>query len=238
MEKKNTDTLDFMKILNLVREKWYICVSLALIFAMVTSFYYIYLKENEYRAKTTIFVYNESMTAGDGGPNYNDLLTSEKLARDCEILATSNAVLNEVRANIPEIPVKVNNISVSLIAESRIITLSVRDQNPKHAAEIANNVSDILIKVAKEKMGVRDMEVIDYANAPLYPVSDNALLKTIIAAMLGVALGVVIILVIQMFNKRIMTREDVLNAFDVVILGEIPSFSLTEPEKKGGERNV
>ena len=161
---KNSASSQFVKLLNIILSKWYICVSFAVIFSLAVTGYVLYMKKPQYLASTTIFVYNETSSAAiDGGVNYSDVLTAEKLAKDCAVLATSNAVLNEARAHIPKsITIYPRNIAISLIPNTRIIELSVVDSNPNHAATIANNVADVLIKVAMDKAQIQDMAIIDY----------------------------------------------------------------------------
>ncbi|MBR5218708.1 MAG: hypothetical protein IKV89_03155 [Clostridia bacterium] len=220
---RKSESSDLFRVLNLIKEKWYICVSLAVLFALLTCGYFVYFKAPQFVASSTIFVYNDSAAeTSEGAANYNDVLTAEKLAKDCQIIATSNAVLNEVRANIPDIDVSPRNIDVTLVTGSRIIELSVTDENPRNAAEIANNVSDVLIKVALDKIKVQDMEIIDYANIPLTPVDDLAVIFIIAAALLGVIVGIGIILLLDLFNKTINTAEDITENFDVAVLVSIP----------------
>ncbi len=228
---KKSESFDLFKILQLIKEKWYICVVFAVLFAFLTGTYFVYIKDDQFEAFSTIFVYSESSSeAAEGAVNYNDVLTAEKLAKDCQIIATSNAVLNEVRANIPDIEVFPKNINVSLVTGSRILELSVIDKNPLNAAEIANNVSDVLVKVALEKIRVQDMEIIDYANVPMAPVDDHIIIFLCIAIILGVIVGIGLILLLAVFNRVIHTADDITDNFDVAVLVSIPEFNSLEKQ--------
>ena len=75
--------------------------------------------------------------------------------------------------------------------------------------------------------------IIDEASSPTTPTSPNKTLNSIIGVLLGIILGVLIIFVIEFFDIRIKTEDDLVSKFDLPILGVIPD--LESSLVKGGK---
>ena len=70
--------------------------------------------------------------------------------------------------------------------------------------------------------------MLDEAYKPGAPVSPNVKQNALIAFLLGVAAGAGIILLLELFDTRIKSRDDIVNKFPEPLLGEIPEFIQVE----------
>jgi tyrosine-protein kinase len=96
-----------------------------------------------YRASATLLV---SEAPNSNSSSYNDILTSERLARTYSELLTKQPVLEEVitRLGLSKTASSLaNQIDVQLVRDTRLIVVNVEDPNPQVAADIANLVPQV-----------------------------------------------------------------------------------------------
>src|SRR5262245_27982575 len=97
-----------------------------------------------YRATATVLV---NQTKAQGGIEYNDILTSERLTSTYAELAKRRAILDEVRTKL-----KLSDsydlagaISVLPVSKTQLLRISVESANPALAASIANTTAETFI---------------------------------------------------------------------------------------------
>ena len=83
-----------------------------------------------------------------------------------------------------------------------------------------------------EVMQPIDVQVIDAAFESTGPISPKKTLNIVIAAFLGLFIGIVIAFVLEYMNKTIKTAEDVQRYLDLPVLGSIPDFDSKIPLSK------
>ena len=115
-----------------------------------------------------------------------------------------------------------DKISVSSPENTRIMQISVTDTNPLRAAEIANAVREESAIQIKEIMEVDSVKLVYAADVPTVPSSPNVARDTLLAAVIGVVLAVVVLSVIHLLDDTIRTEEDVENRLGLNVLGMIP----------------
>ena len=94
-----------------------------------------------YRASTQLLIQQAN---NPSGPQWTDVLTSERLAANYARLLTTRPVLNQVAANL-RLPEVTSSIIVDPVRETQIIVLHVEDPNPALATAIANDLPAVFI---------------------------------------------------------------------------------------------
>lgn len=126
--------------------------------------------------------------------------------------------------------------------EQQIVQLPAKEQGLVKVMRDANVAQDIYIMLAKryeearisEVMEPTDVQIIDRAILPEAPIKPKKLLNTLIAAILGIFVGVGLAFLHEFMNKTVRTPEDVKQYLDLPVLGSIPDFdSDTRPQRTG-----
>lgn len=76
-----------------------------------------------------------------------------------------------------------------------------------------------------EVMEPTDVQVIDKADSPEKPISPKKTLNVVIAAILGLFIGVGLAFLLEYMNKTVRNAEDVQQYLDLPVLGNIPDFN-------------
>lgn len=126
--------------------------------------------------------------------------------------------------------------------EQQIVKLPAKEQGLVKVMRDANVAQEIYIMLAKryeearisEVMEPTDVQIIDKAIIPEKPIKPKKLLNTVIAAILGIFVGIGLAFLSEYMNKTIRTAEDVKQYLDLPVLGSIPDFnSDTRPQNAG-----
>ena len=86
-----------------------------------------------------------------------------------------------------------NQITVSPVKDTQIISISVQDTNKERAKNIANEIPKVFAEEAKRITKANDVQVIDKAILLKDAVKPNKMMNVAIAAVLGFMLGLFIV---------------------------------------------
>ena len=100
-------------------------------------------------------------------------------------------------------------INVANTAETRVINISVTDPSPSKAQEIANALREESAEKIKEIIKVDAVQTVSEATYSSDPSSPNIRNWTILGALFGVALAMVVLIILFVLDNTIKTSEDV-----------------------------
>ncbi len=193
---------------------WVILISMVIIGGSQFALDKFYFK-NVYEAKTTIYVLHKpSVTdpARSFDENaYQNLLASEMLVQDYKEIVKSGIVLQGVRDElkdlIPGIAVATDTelgkkITVDVKIDTRIITVTVQDNDARAAALIANKTAEVFKNRSFEIIGSNNVTILDTAQTPGIPVKPKPVADTMIAAVAGIIAGIAFILFLDYMRTQ------------------------------------
>jgi capsular polysaccharide biosynthesis protein len=177
-----------------------------------------------YSASTTLYVGKNTDAVG---VQTADLNLGSNLILDYREIAKSRRVAYVV---IDELGLKTsaramsNRISVNQRDMTRVIEISVSDVNPQMAMDITNKVAEVFQSKVKEIMQIENVQIIDKAEMPMYPVSPNKQMNYLLGIIIGLVIGVGIVFLIAFFDDTIKTPDDVQRHVELSVIGAIPAF--------------
>jgi capsular polysaccharide biosynthesis protein len=161
----------------------------------------------------------------DANIQYNELLLNQKLVSTYGELIKTRAVAEEVIKNLNldlSYEQYKEKVSVSLVKDTELIQIIVKDTDPNTAVIIADETANVFMEKVQEIMKVDNVHVIDKAEIPSGPVSPNALLNIAIAGVLGLMVAVFLAFLLEFLDNTIKTPEDVEKYLNLPVLGSIP----------------
>lgn len=185
----------------------------------------------KYESTTKIMVLNkqnsDTLTSAD-------MQTSTQLTKDYAELIQSRTVLEGVIAQLNlDMTYKemLKKVSVETSSDSRIVSISVTDEDPYTASEIANAVRDMAAEHIQSVMDIEAVNVVDSANIPNEKASPSLAKNGVIGGLLGVIIAMAAVIIIYLTNDTIKVEEDVERYLGLSVLGSIP-FSEKESRSK------
>lgn len=198
--------IDLVDLTVFLAKRAWIILSIAVILAF--SCYYIMQTNMKvfYKADTTIYIlYREN----EKGISTNDLQAGMFLTNDYKKLVKSHSVLDQVIETLSldyNYDVLSKKTEVEVEPDTRIITISVKDDDPYMAMEIANMIREVATKYINKVMKAELVMKVDAAQLPESPIVKNSKKAAAIAGLIG-AMGVVGVLTMSYLVRGTITNE-------------------------------
>ena len=230
------EELDLKELFEMFWNKKIKIILIVAIFAVIGVIYSIGFVVPEYTAFTKLVLAGQSSdTTGNTTEaiTTTDLTINSKLVGTYSELVTSNDVVRQVITNtgidISEEALK-SSIEVSSVEDTDVIKISVTNQNPTYATKLANETAKAFMEKVAEIYNINNVHVVDEAEEPQSPSNVNHLKDVVIFTFIGVVIAVGYVLIANMLDNTIKTREEVERLYKVPVIAEIP---LNLPEKGG-----
>lgn len=217
-----------------------------LITIMCSAFAYVYssyFMTKYYESSTTIWVMGSNSDSSSTTITYSDIQINTQMANDYINIITSRYVLNEIIEQL-ELDKTVDSlnklISTEIIEDSRMITITVKYDDPEMAQEIADRVAEVSSERILDVIQLNSLAVttVDEANLPTSPSSPNVKRYTYIGAFGGFFLSLVILIIMFIMDDTIKTDEDIMRYLGYTTLASIPEMESEDSKdsKKSGRR--
>lgn len=221
------EELDLKDLFNMFWSKKIQIVLLVSIFIVIGFIYsYIFLVP-EYQSVTSILLAKSNTNQeGIDGITTNDLTVNQKLVSTYRELIKTESVLTQVINNLninKSIAELKNSITVSAKDDTELIQIKATDKDPAVAQRIANEVAQVFItKIAKEYYNMDNVYVVDVAKKAETPYNVNHAKDLAIFGAIGFVVACGYILVINMLDTTVKSKEDIENKLGLTVLTTIP----------------
>ena len=229
---KEEDTIDLGAIFNLLlaRIGWIILmgVLVGIVAFVITKFVIV----PKYTTSTQILVINENKNAADSAGNavnFSNIQSSTYLAKDYVYMITSKPVMQQVISELGLQDISYSDlasqISVTTPDDTRILIISVTDENPVKAKQIADSVRENSIEHIQSVIGTDTVRSLDGDIGAVVPTSQsspNVKRDTILGVLLGIIIACAIIILRYILDDSIKTEEDVHNRIGLSVLVNMP----------------
>ena len=117
--------------------------------------------------------------------------------------------------------------SAKIINNTEIFQISVTSFSAEDSYTLAESMERLAPQLIKSIKPSAMISVVDPVVFPNRPSGPNTIKNTIIGGMLGLAAMVVVIFLVEILDVRINNKEDLIENYQLPVLGEIPNFYLT-----------
>ncbi len=227
------EQLSIMDIIDMMIRRWWILAIAALSMSIAAFTYTQIFIDPLYRSEGALYVnaqrtQNTDITQGGLAASKSFVDTYKEILSRRTFLARVAADLdNRYTANAIG-----NMITMQSANDTEILEIKVTGKVPEDVQKICHSVlvqaSDELVRV----VNAGSVKILDDGQIPTSPISPNVKKNTLMGVLLGVVIGALIVLVLELFDTRIRSREDIINRYDEPLLGEIPE--LIPAVKKAG----
>ena len=114
-------------------------------------------------------------------------------------------------------------ISVTVPADTRIVSISVRDGKPEEASRIANALREVAAQKIISVTKVSDVTTLEEARPAVSPSSPNIRRNTILGVGVGASVVILLALLVELLDDRVKRPEDIEEVMHLSLLGVIPN---------------
>lgn len=230
VEKMDEIEIDLKELLFELLMNWKMIFISALLMAMITFSISKFILVPQYESQSALYVLSKSTSI----TSLADLQMGSNLTSDYIVVVKCRPVLEQVIENLGlDMDYKElgDKITVENPSDSRILYISVTDEDAKVAKAIADEMANVASAYIADKMDQDPPRTIQNGYADGEPVSPNVAKNTLIGALMGMLLAMAMIVISYLMNDSIMNPEDLEKKLGLHVLGSLP----LEEEEYDGE---
>ena len=225
MKEKDRIEIDLVQMLKVLWKRKLIIALAAIISGAIAFGYSSFVIKPEFTSTTRIYVVNRNQGDKPGLTN-QDLQAGSYLVKDYREIILSQDVLEKVVAdqklNI-DAKTLARKVQVTVPADTRIVSISVRDSLPEEASRIANALREVASQKIIAVTRVSDVTTLEEARPAQSPSSPNIRRNTILGFGVGAGLVIIVVLLIELLDDRVKRPEDIEEVMHLSLLGVIPN---------------
>ena len=225
MKEQEKFEIDVFQLVKVLWKRKFLIALVALVAGLAAFAYSSFVIKPQYASTTRIYVVNRNQTDKPGLTN-QDLQAGSYLVKDYREIILSQDVLEKVVADQNlTIDAKTlgKKVSVTVPADTRIVSISVRDGKPEEASRIANALREVAAQKIISVTRVSDVTTLEEARPATSPSSPNIRRNTMMATIAGVGIVIVIVLLVELLDDRVKRPEDIEEVMHISLLGVIPN---------------
>jgi capsular polysaccharide biosynthesis protein len=240
------ETISLKELFETIRKRLWMIIAITTVAVLVAAIISYFFLTPMYQSSTQVLVNQEK--SDTASYNYTDIRTNVEIINTYSVIITSPAILDKVSEEIDgeRTPSQIKSaITVRSEGNSQVFSITVIDQDPALAVEIANTTANIFKKDIKNLMSVDNVSVLAQAKLSENPspVNPNPVLNMAIALVVGLMAGVGLAFLLEYLDNTIKTEQDIEKLLGLPVLGAIAEIDLekelssskSEEVKVGGE---
>ena len=225
MKEQDKFEIDVFQLVKVLWKRKFLIVLAAIIAGLAAFAYSSFVIQPQYTSTTRIYVVNRNQADKPGLTN-QDLQAGSYLVKDYREIILSQGVLEKVvgdQSLAMDAKTLGRKVSVTVPADTRIVSISVRDGKPEEASRIANALREVAAQKIISVTKVSDVTTLEEARPATSPSSPNIRRNTMMATVAGVGFVTVIVLLVELLDDRVKRPEDIEEVMHLSLLGVIPN---------------
>lgn len=216
--------IEIREILAIIAKRWWLLLLLLIAAVATSGIISFFVLTPVYEASTTLLV---------GKPTegaqiiYQDIQLNRQLVKTYGEIAKSSTVANDIITDL-KLPLTTaqlkEKIDVRQVGDTEIISISVQDESPEHAAFLANGVARVFMSHVVKIMKTDNVSIIDPAVTPTSPIKPRKMLNMAVAAVLSLMVGFFLVFFVEYLDNTIKSPLDVERYLELPLLGTIPIY--------------
>ncbi|VOG45340.1 capsular polysaccharide biosynthesis protein Cap5A [Streptococcus pneumoniae] len=226
MKEQNTIEIDVFQLFKTLWQRKLMILLVALVTSAGAFAYSTFIVKPEYTSTTRIYVVNRNQGDKTGLTN-QDLQAGTYLVKDYREIILSQDALEKVATNLKlDMPAKTlaSKVQVAVPADTRIVSISVKDKQPEEASRIANSLREVAAEKIVAVTRVSDVTTLEEARPATTPSSPNVRRNSLFGFLGGAVVTVIAVLLIELLDTRVKRPEDVEDVLKIPLLGLVPDF--------------
>ncbi|WDN61314.1 YveK family protein [Streptococcus parasuis] len=220
-QEENTIEIDVLSLFRTIWRKKFLILLTAILTTGLAFAYSAFLVTPQYDSTTRLYVVNQS---SDNGAviTTQDLQAGSFLVKDYKEIILSQDVLKNVTTTLGLTGGIKDKITVTIPADTRILSISVRDSDPNQAATIANTLRDEAAKKIIEVTKVSDVTTLEAALPAENPSTPQTKRNLVLGFIVGAFLATALVLVLEVLDDRVKRPQDIEESLGMTLLGVVP----------------
>lgn len=230
--------IDILRLLQILwRRAWAIALA-TVIFAVAAMAYSVMFVTPTYRSYFTAYVNNRVENfEGNGSTTTSDLNASIGLTYLYQDIIVSRTVLMDAAAQCGldySYSTLKDMVSTSASDDSALISVYVVDTDPARATQLAEAIANVAPDHVERMRDGSSMRILDEPVQPVGKYEPNATKNTLLGAVIGFVLAVIVALTTDLLNDRVREADELERRHGLVVIGIIPELAAGDTNNSYG----
>lgn len=230
--------IDLKELFFALLNRWKYILFSTLCVGIVTALVNLYVLVPQYASTSKLYILTKSTSL----TSLADLQVGTSLTQDYMVIINSRPVVEEVIANLKlDLTYEdvVDKINVENRADTRILNITVTDEDSKEAKKMADEFAKVSATYISEKMDQDPPNIIEYGYADPKPVSPHKTRNILLGLLAGAFLAGTVVAVMYLMDDSVKTEEDIEKYLGLNTLSAVPeSDGNTSSKKKRPIRSI
>lgn len=222
MNEMEEQVISISEIFEVLKKRWMLIASITIIATLVSGIVSFFIIKPTYETSTKVFIGKEG--ANLEAYNNNDIQMYQKLLQTyAEMIKTDEVIDNAINKTGAEISVGEvkQGLTVSPIADTQILQVKYKNNNPRIAKDILENLINEFIVLAEELVPNGNARIIEKVKIPENPVAPNKMMNIAIVFLLGLMVSVGLVFLIEYLNNTFKSKDELERQLDIPVIGII-----------------
>lgn len=231
MKYENEMEIDVGRCFRALLKKWWFMAVMAVLFGIVGLALTLDKKDDIYEAKSTVYgmsteSYSYTQVGVSAMNDYVDIATSMKVCERAVLLMGSANVTGEdvQKATKVSLGGKESTATAALNADSAIMTITCKSNNPVIAMEMAQAVAEAFVMEMENILGDEAVRILDkpYTYKLAFDATQNQWMTRIVVFLFGGVFAAAIIVLSEIFDTKARTIRECSMREELPVIGVIP----------------
>lgn len=215
------DEIDLFDLARAIISKWYFILLFAILLGGAGFAYAKYMIVPTYESTSQLYVLSKSTSI----TSLADIQTGANLTHDYMIVVSGRPVLDRVIINLglnESYDSLVRRVKLNNPSDTRILSITVTDENPEQAKIIADNIADVASDFIAEKMDQDPPSIIQYGYVSHKQTNGSKKKYAGLGAIAGAFIVIAITVIFYFVNDTILSAEDVERKLGLKTIAQLP----------------
>lgn len=237
------ETISLKELFQTLKKRLSLIIIITAIAAATSGLISFFVLTPIYQSSTQILV--NQAKSDQQAFQYNEVQTNLQLINTYNVIIKSPAILDKV---IQQLDLEMStgelnsNVTVGSEQNSQVVTISVQDEKPKQAADIANTIATVFQKDIVKIMNVNNVSILSKAELGTdpSPIQPKPLMNVAIALVIGLMVGLGLAFLLEYLDNTVKTEEDIEKHLGLPVLGAITRIDMEQEmqNQKNVQTNV
>lgn len=230
------DTIDLQELFLMIRKRFALIIVLAIVSTTISGVFTHFFVVPIYQTSTQLVLVprantDSPLTQGEIGVNLQMINTFNEVI-------ISPMILDEVIEKL-DLPMSAGSLRSMMSASNRsnaqVITLTVQNENPVLARDIADATAEVFKVEVLENFNMDNVRILAHAQIPRTPISPRPMINIAVGFMVGLMSGLFLVFLLEFLDKTIKSEQEVEKLINLPVIGVIP---LMTADNNGIRRTV